>query len=205
MAVDLDEAKVERNEFGLWLAWTFATTLGMLLGYLPAAFFVGEMDYGIARVIVPLLAGVLIGAAQWLVLRSYVTNSRDWIFNHAGGWVVGYSLGLFVVDALSGVPFGGLLGFILFGVIVAVFQWPVLRREVPNLLLWILANIIAWTLGAFVSQLAAVAFFQGAPASQGGTSLFTSTLVIVGITGLIGGAITALALIWIVRKPERAV
>src|SRR5512147_836333 len=127
MAIDIDEAKVERNEFGLWLAWTLATTLGMLLGYLPAAFIVGEMDYGIARVVVPLLAGVLIGLAQWLVLRGYVTNSRDWILYHAGGWAVGYAIGLFVVQALSGVPFGGLLGFILFGGIVAVFQWPVLR------------------------------------------------------------------------------
>jgi hypothetical protein len=205
MTIDIDEAKVKRNEFGLWFAWTMATTLGMLLGYLPAAFVVGEIEYGIARVFVPLLAGLLIGLAQWLVLRGYVTDSRDWILYHAGGWVAGYAIGLFAVDALAGVPFGGLLGFILFGVIVAVFQWPVLRREIPNLLPWILANVIGWTLAAFVSQLAAGAFFQSEPASQGGTNLFTSTLIVVGITGLIGGAITALALIWIVRKPERVI
>ena len=32
MSIDIDEAKVERNEVGLWLAWTAATTLGMLIG-----------------------------------------------------------------------------------------------------------------------------------------------------------------------------
>ena len=34
MSIDIDEAKVKRNEFGLWIAWTLATTLGMLVGYL---------------------------------------------------------------------------------------------------------------------------------------------------------------------------
>jgi hypothetical protein len=114
--------------------------------------------------------------------------------------VVGYALGLFVVQALAQVAFGALVGFILFGIIVALFQWPVLRREIPHLLFWILANVIGWTLGAFVSQLIAGVLFNGAP-----PSLVTSTLVSVGITGLIAGAITAVALIWIVRKPERAV
>jgi hypothetical protein len=200
MAIDIDEAKVERNEFGLWLGWTLATAIGMILGYLTAAFIIGDLDLGIARVVVPLLAGLFIGVAQWLVLRGYVTSSHDWILNHAGGWVVGYALGLFVVQALAQVAFGALVGFILFGIIVALFQWPVLRREIPHLLFWILANVIGWTLGAFVSQLIAGVLFNGAP-----PSLVTSTLVSVGITGLIAGAITAVALIWIVRKPERAV
>ncbi len=202
MTIDIDEAKVQRNEFGLGLAWTLATTAGMLLGYLPAALVIGEVEYGIARVFVPLLAGLLIGLAQWLVLRGYLTDCRDWILYQAGGWVVGYALGLFIVDLLAGSALGGVVGFILFGAIVAVFQWPVLRREIPQLWLWILANVVAWTLGAYVSQSVAAAFFQSNPASQGGASLFTSALIGVGITGLIGGAITAAALIWIVRKPE---
>src|SRR5512146_2280322 len=111
MAIDIDETKVERNEFSLWLAWTLATAIGMMIGYLPAALFVSDLDVGIDRVIVPLLAGLLIGVAQWLVLRSYVTGSHDWILYHAGGWVVGYALGLFVVQALAQVPFGGLAGY----------------------------------------------------------------------------------------------
>lgn len=197
MAVDIDEAKVERNEFGLWLGWTLATALGMILGYLPSVFFVGELDYGIARVIVPLLAGLILGVAQWLVLRGYVTSSYDWIINHAGGWVVGYAIGLFVVSLLSTIPFGALIGFLLFGVIVAIFQWPVLRREIPHIWSWILANVIGWTLGAFISQLVVGAVSQNAV-----PTLVVNTLLTVGITGLIAGAVTALALIWIVRKPE---
>ena len=198
MTIDINEAKVKRNEMGFWLAWTLATTLGMLIGYLPLAFLVGSLDLGVARVIVPIITGILLGLAQWLVLRPYVSNSYNWIFNHAVGWVVGFTLGLFVVQLLSKTPLGMLVGFMLFGVIVALFQYPVLRREIPHLSTWILANVIGWTLGAYLSQLAAGVFFQNSVPTT-----FTSVLVTVGITGLVAGAITGLALIWIVRQPDR--
>lgn len=198
MAVDINEAKVERNEFRLWLAWTLATAFGMIIGYLPAAFLVQYVSLGFARVIVPLLAGLLIGVAQWLVLRAYINPSRDWILNHAGGWAVGFALGLFVAQFFSEYPFGAVIGFLFFGVIVAVFQWPVLRREIPHLWVWILANVVGWTAGAFISQVLAGNMFQVT-----NTTLVTSTIVTTGITGLVGGAITAVALIWIVRQPER--
>jgi hypothetical protein len=200
MTVDINEAKVKRNEFGLWLSWTLATALGMLAGYLSVAPFVSSLDLGIARVIVPIVSGIFLGLAQWLVLRPYISKSYDWILNHAVGWVVGYTLGLFVVQLLSKTPLGMLIGFISFGVIVALFQYPALRREIPHLATWILANVIGWTLGAYLSLLAAGVFFQ----NQVPTT-FTSVLVSVGITGLVAGAITGLALIWIVRQPDRLV
>ena len=196
--IDIDESKVKRNEFGLWLAWTLATALGMLIGYLPLALLVGSLDLGFARVIVPIITGLLLGLAQWLALRPYVSKSSAWVFNHATGWVIGFTLGLFVIQLLSKTPFGMLVGFISFGVIVALFQYPVLRREIPHLSTWILANVIGWTLGAYLSQLAAGVFFQNVLPTT-----FTSVLVSVGITGLVAGAFTALALIWIVRQPDR--
>ena len=198
MTIDINEAKLKRNEIGLWLAWTLATTLGMLIGYLSLALLVGSLDLGIARVIVPIISGIFLGLAQWLVLRPYISKSYDWILNHAVGWVVGYTLGLYVVQLLSKTPLGMLVGFISFGLIVALFQYPALRREIPHLATWILANVIGWTLGAYLSLLAAGVFFQNVAPTP-----FTSVLVSVGITGLVAGAITGLALIWIVRQPDR--
>jgi hypothetical protein len=198
MAIDISETKVRRNELGLWLAWTLATVLGMLIGYLPLALLVGSLDLGVARVVVPIITGILLGLAQWLALRPYVSKSHDWILNHAVGWVVGFTLGLFVVQLLSNTRLGMLVGFVCFGVIVALFQYPVLRREIPHLATWILANAIGWTLGAYLSQLAAGVLFQSTVPTT-----FISVLVTVGITGLVAGAVTALALIWIVRKPDR--
>jgi hypothetical protein len=198
MTIDINETKVKRNEIGLWLAWTFATALGMLIGYLSLALLVGSLDLGIARVIVPIISGIFLGLAQWLVLRPYISKSYDWILNHAVGWVVGYTLGLYVVQLLSKTPLGMLIGFISFGVIVALFQYPALRREIPHLATWILANVTGWTLGAYLSLLAAGVLFQNKVPTT-----FTSVLVTVGITGVVAGAITGLALIWIVRQPDR--
>ena len=49
MTIDIDEAKVERNEFGLWLGWTLATAGGMLIGFLPSIFLVNVLDLGLAH------------------------------------------------------------------------------------------------------------------------------------------------------------
>ena len=159
---------------------------------------VGSLDLGLARVIVPIITGILLGLAQWLVLRPYIVHSHDWILNHAAGWVVGFSIGLFIVQLLSKTPLGMLLGFIAFGAIVALFQYPTLRREIPHLSTWILANVIGWTLGAYLSQLAGGVFLHNTAPSA-----LVSVLVSVGITGLVAGAITGLALIWIVRQPDQ--
>src|SRR4030065_2224151 len=169
----------------------------MLIGYLPLALLVGSLDLGVVRVIVPIISGILLGLAQWLVLRPYISKSYDWILNHAVGWVVGYTLGLFVVQLLSKTPLGMLVGFFCFGLIVALFQYPALRREIPHLATWILANVIGWTLGAYLSQLAAGVFFQNVIPTT-----FTSVLVTVGITGLVAGALPGLALFWVVPHPH---
>ncbi len=200
MTIDLDEAKIDRNPFGLWLAWTAATTLGMMLGYLPTALLINDVDYGLARIIFPLFAGILMGLAQWLVLRQYVTNgSHNWVLHNAGGWIIGYFLAFLLASALSRVPFGSIISFLLFGLVISIIQWPVLRREIPHLGIWVLANVLGWTLGVFLSQV-----LMGALVRSIHPSLVLSTLLTVGITGLVAGGITALAFILIVRQPERA-
>jgi hypothetical protein len=199
MTIDIDEAKVERNEFGLWAAWTLATAFGMLLGFLPSILLVNVLDLALARVIVPLLAGFLIGISQWAVLRNYLTEVSDWILAGGAGWAVGYALGLFLINSLSGTVLGGFLGYILFGVIVALAQWPLLRREIPNVWAWILANVLGWTAGFWLSQASLDLFFNSPTIAP-----IVSTSVISGISGLVAGAITGFALVWIVRQPERA-
>jgi hypothetical protein len=198
MTIDIDESKLERHEFSLWLAWTLATVLGLLAGYLPLALLVGSLDLGLARVLVPVITGILLGLAQWIVLRPYLTRSADWVLNHAVGWVVGFAIGLFIVQWLSKTPLGTLFGYITFGVLISLFQYPVLRREIPHLSVWMLVNVIGWTGGAYLSQLAAGAIFQNALPNT-----LSSALVSVGITGLVAGAITAIGLIWIVRQPDQ--
>lgn len=199
MGIDIDEAKVNKNEFGLWLGWTLATAVGMLLGFLPSLLLVNVLDLQWSRIVVPLLAGFLIGLAQWAVLRNYLVESSDWILAGGTSWAVGYALGLFLINALSSTALGGVIGFALFGAIIAIVQWPLLRREIPHVASWIVANVLGWTAGFYLSQIALGWFFTNDPAINPvvGTS-FVSI-----VTGLVAGAITGLALVWIVRQPER--
>ena len=196
MTIDIDEVKVERNELGLWLGWTLATAGGMLLGFLPTILLVNVLNLGLAQIAVPVLAGTVIGFAQWLVLRRYVTASTQWDWTDGISWAAGYILGLLFIQLLPSSVFAAFIGYFLFGVIVALVQWPVLRREIPQVFTWMVASAVAWAVGYWVSQAV--------------LSLFTDPLIdpVVGTTviavtsGLVAGAITGLALIWIVRKPE---
>ena len=196
MTIDIDEVKVERNELGLWLGWTLATAGGMLLGFLPTILLVNVLNLGLAQIAVPVLAGTVIGFAQWLVLRRYVTASTQWDWTDGISWAAGYILGLLLIQMLPSSIFVVFIGYFLFGVIVALVQWPVLRREIPQVFTWLAASALAWAVGYW--------------ASQAVLSLFTDPLIdpvvgtaVIAITsGLVAGAITGLALIWIVRKPE---
>ncbi len=200
MTIDINEATVRRSGFSLWLAWTLATAAGMLLGLVPFAFFVADLDSGLVRILVPLLAGLLIGLLQWLALRPYLTRSVDWVLTGGAGWALGFALGLLVIQAIGGNPLGALLGYLLFGLIIGALQWPVLRREIPNALPWIIASMLGWALGAYLGQ----AVLTGLSGGEG-LSQVVSTMVVAGVTGLVAGAITGLALVWIVRQPDRAV
>lgn len=198
MTIDIDDAKVHRNELGLWLGWTLATAIGMLLGLLLSIPLVNLLDLQWSRVIVPLLTGFLIGLAQWTALRSYLIDAADWILAGGASWAVGYALGLFLINVLSGSVLGGFVGYLLFGLIIAVVQWPILRREIPNVWAWILANLIGWTLGFYLSQVSLNLFFADPAIAP-----LASTALVSAISGLVAGGISGLALVWIVRQPER--
>ncbi len=199
MTIDISEAAVKRSGPSLWLAWTLATAAGMVLGLVPVTFILPDVDLGLLRLFLPLLAGFLVGLFQWLVLRPYLTHAVDWVLHGGAGWALGFALGILVIQAVGGSTLGALLGYLVFGLIIAALQWPVLRREIPNALPWVIASMLGWALGAYLSQ----AVLSGL-ASGDGVNQTVSTLVVAGVTGLVAGAITGLALVWIVRQPDRA-
>jgi hypothetical protein len=196
MTIDIDEVKVERNELGLWLGWTLATAGGMLLGFLPTILLVDVLNLGLAQIAVPVLAGTVIGFAQWLVLRRYVTASTRWDWTDGISWAAGYILGLLLIQLLPSTVFAVFIGYFLFGVIVALVQWPVLRREIPQVFTWLLASAIAWAGGYWASQAVLSMFTDPLIEPVVGTAVIAIT------SGLVAGAITGVALIWIVRRPE---
>jgi hypothetical protein len=168
----------------------------MLLGFLPTILLVDVLSLGLAQIAVPVLAGTVIGLAQWLVLRRYVTASTQWDWTDGLSWAAGYILGLLLIQLLPSTVFAAFIGYFLFGVIVALVQWPVLRREIPQVLTWLLASAIAWAVGYWASQAVLSLFTDPLIEPVVGTAVIAVT------SGLVAGAITGLALIWIVRKPE---
>lgn len=197
MSIDISEAKLERGKTGLWIGWTAVTGLGLALGFLPAEPLAELLGLGIAQVIAPLIAGIWIGFLQWLLLRAYVTNVRDWIPNAGVGWMGGYALGLLTIRTLAGGFWEGVIGYAMFGVVVCLVQWPTLRREIPSLPAWMGANVIGWTAAFVIGQMLGSLYLELQVQPE------VTAAMISGISGLTAGAITGAALIWIVRQPER--
>ncbi len=198
MAIDLDETKIEHNKFQLWLGWTLATTAGMLFGFLLSIPLVNLLDLALARVVIPIVTGFLIGFSQWIILRRYLVSGTDWILAGGTAWAVGYTLGLLIIQNFSDTILGGVIAYILFGAVVALAQWQMLRREVPHLLIWILVSSLAWTVGLLAGQGVLTLLFSAPSVIEPALS----TAIIAVTNGLVAGAITGAALIWIARQPE---
>ena len=158
-----------------------------------------DLELRLVRILLPVLAGLTVGLLQWLALRPYLIHPADWLLQGGFGWALAFALGLWVIDAIGGSPLGTLVGYLLFGLIIGALQWPVLRREIPNALPWIIASMVGWALGGYLGQAVLTLVAGGGEVSQ-----VVSSAVVAAVTGLVAGAITGLALVWIVRQPDRA-
>ncbi len=67
--------------------WAVATFLGGIIGFMGFAASI------LATVVVPLLTGIAVGIAQWLVLRHKLTAAFWWIVATTVGAIVGMALG----------------------------------------------------------------------------------------------------------------
>jgi hypothetical protein len=139
-------------KLGLW--WSLATIGGLILGLIVLFAGLGAAINNAP----PFLFGLVIGCTfglgcavmQWLALRRLV--SRLWIGATFAAWAIFWAVNLSgflgngtgvlgkIVEGLGhGALFGGLLG---------IFQWFVLRNKTPNANWWIYANVLGWSIGA---------------------------------------------------------
>ena len=103
-------------------------------------------DYLFAYVFVP-IAGLLIGALQYGLLRRYLPRMGWWVLVTTGGWLLG---GLLVLTPgwlnWTDVFFDLNLALMAMGLSIGVMQWLLLRRRLPWAGWWILANFAGWGL-----------------------------------------------------------
>ncbi|HZG65354.1 MAG TPA: hypothetical protein VEZ12_01330 [Herpetosiphonaceae bacterium] len=197
----------------MWRRWTLFTALGELVGFsapaiaMAAGTVAGWNDT--TQVVVAVLAGAVEGAvlglAQWLALRRYLTTLSGWawVMATAIGAMAAYLLAMIAVAlggsgpypiallAVVGVVFGA--GFL---VSIGFPQWLVLRHHVPHAGWWISTNAAAWPLGV------AVPFIVLALVPNTAAFWVWVVMGIIGglLMGLLVGAITGVTLVRLLRN-----
>jgi hypothetical protein len=133
----------------MWL-WPVAILVGFPIGGFVADVVVDGVDSVGAALAAGLIAGVIIGAAQWFALRRRV--SWLWIPATCVGMAVGLAAGAALADYGTGRGDVVLLGAVT-GVGVGVAQALVLARgRLPGAIWWAAANPPAWALGWLVTS-----------------------------------------------------
>src|SRR5215212_5165650 len=139
-------------KLGLW--WSLATIGGLILGLVILFAGLGSAINNAP----PFLFGLVIGCTfglgcavmQWLALRRLV--SAWWIAGTFAAWAMFWAINLAGVLGNGSGVFGkvmeGLGHGALFGALLGLFQWLVLRNSTPNAQWWIYANVLGWSIGA---------------------------------------------------------
>ncbi|WP_204150096.1 hypothetical protein [Leptolyngbya sp. CCY15150] len=186
----------------LWLWWTLATTIaGAIVGALEAS--------GFQFIATIVFTGLLIGAAQWLVLRQYIPKAFWWIVVSTLGWTFGLLL-VFPNETLFDplIQFLSTLGawpvfwsnLVTQPIILAILgaaQFPILRRLVRKAHWWILVSALGGALeGASGSTVSYILQPGLLPAPF-------PTALIYGSGWLSYGIVTGIYLQWLLRHHPR--
>jgi len=171
---------------GFWLKWML-TFLSFPIGG-GLAYLVVRSMAGIAQAATGgAITGLVLGAAQWLVLRQVIALSSWWIAATGLGLAAGLALG--VVLTGTSVEFRPLvLRAALTGGLLGVSQWLLLRRYVAMAGWWGLVIALGWALGWTVTRAVGVDLSRG--------------WIVFGASGaVVFTALTGLTLLFLLRHP----
>lgn len=127
------------------LAWWCITFLGFPIGGFVADAILGPIDAVWVAVVAGAIAGLAIGAAQWLVLRATGIGAR-WIVVTSTGLALGLGAGVAIFDYGTSIGDLAVLGAVS-GLFVGAAQWLILRDRIGAGLLWIVGVAAFWALG----------------------------------------------------------
>jgi hypothetical protein len=132
-----------------WPAWG-AAFLGFPIGGAVATPLVGPLESVGAALIAGAIAGGVIGAAQWLVLRRRIPLSALWVPATAGGMALGMALGQVLLGHDTSLqPL--LLRALVVGAAIGAAQAVLLRGALPIATMWAAVVTLGWPLAWAVS------------------------------------------------------
>ena len=128
-----------------WLLWLLASTAGWSVGG-PMGVALGRSGDIIAAGFVGVaVGGIVTGILQWLVLRRQIPRATWWVPASTLA-VVAVGAVVFGVGRVNA-DVGWIAGAGLFGAVVGLLQWLVLRRQVARAGWWVLASTLGWVVG----------------------------------------------------------
>ena len=183
------------NPTGIWLGWMLANSSAVIIAIVAALPVVVNLAYAhqpawLSGAVGGAGLGLALGVAQWWLLRRTFSIDALWIALSIVGGALGLAIGMHVADYQSMVPVGETISRnretvlatgsalnaatcgLLFGSLLGLGQWIVLRRRVDSAARWVAANAIGWTTGlglaALVGPTGAIGWLLVAGISNGG-------------------------------------
>ncbi|MGB3632819.1 MAG: hypothetical protein WA982_02135 [Rubrobacteraceae bacterium] len=177
----------ERRMFAEWMLIFVSFPVGGIM----ALAFVGPMDDVFSAALGGVMAGVVIGAAQLVVLRRHIGMTVGWLVSTAIGLALGNSIGVLLNNAGTLTTDLLILGVVA-GLAVGIVQFALLQEYVQRAILWPPTVALAWPLGWLVTSFT-------------GTNIELGYTVFESFGGVAFAALTGVALMSIARATnERA-
>lgn len=157
--------------------------------------------------------GIVVGFAQWIVLRSVAPSLRlrSWLLATLTGACVAWLLGVIpssiaTAQERSGTPMpqpsqvavilmAGAMGMVL-GAVLGVPQFLVMRRHFERAGWWIVANAVAWSAGMPL-------IFVGVSLTVAHAQTVATFAALIGAIATAGAVVGAIEAAWLVRLASR--
>ena len=202
-----------KDQFCFWRKWTLLNAAFFVIAYIMVAIFgilameafsLPKNEWGtpfqqtIWKIGEGIIIGFSIGFIQWRMLRR--------IFNVSFLWVYSVIIGIVLIELIAGLvlwkleinrgefsfwennPLPHALIAVLYGLLIGLIQFPLLKKHFANSAFWIIVSTLAWGFSILITAIKVA------------NDMILLVTFILGI--LLYGAITGATLMYVMKKKE---